>query len=303
MVGLAEFVAREQGCEVREVFLLRHAGNRVKLLRQAGGTIREYTAIQTTAKYDFLIDPNPARVVVVIVQDRVDCVYRVGGVVRHGMTGELGSPAFQAFERSQNPVLVPAKEFDLTDVWSEALGRKVAGWERRERTTTQRSDGGFFHEVAIDMATEGQGSMERLVEDLRKIETGTEATTRQVLAEARVGQGRFREDLMNAWSGKCALTGCAQKELLRASHVMPWAHCSSDKERLDPDNGLLLVANLDAAFDAGLFGIDEDGTILNSSRLSLLTLEYLELPSRFPHPLSEPRRRYLRHHREHVFRR
>jgi putative restriction endonuclease len=40
--------------------------------------------------------------------------------------------------------------------------------------------------------------------------------------------------------------------MLRASHIKPWSDCSN-RERLDPLNGLLLVAHIDALFDNGLW--------------------------------------------------
>ena len=36
---------------------------------------------------------------------------------------------------------------------------------------------------------------------------------------------------------------------------------TADAERLDPANGLLLAAHLDAAFDRGLMTVEEDGTL------------------------------------------
>ena len=40
--------------------------------------------------------------------------------------------------------------------------------------------------------------------------------------------------------------------LLLASHIIPWTACETDAERLNPDNGLILSALWDAAFDKGL---------------------------------------------------
>ena len=55
--------------------------------------------------------------------------------------------------------------------------------------------------------------------------------------------------------------------LLRASHIVPWAECETDAERLNVHNGLLLTAHLDAAFDANLIAFDTEGTILFSPQL------------------------------------
>jgi len=64
------------------------------------------------------------------------------------------------------------------------------------------------------------------------------------------------------------MTGITTPELLRASHIVPWAECDTDQKRLDVHNGLLLSALWDAAFDAGLISFGDDGTPITSSRLS-----------------------------------
>ena len=75
-------------------------------------------------------------------------------------------------------------------------------------------------------------------------------TTRQSVILSRIGQGQFRTDLIEYWQG-CSISGCKQIEVLRASHIKPW-RSSSNTERLDLYNGLLLLPNLDACFDSGL---------------------------------------------------
>ena len=77
--------------------------------------------------------------------------------------------------------------------------------------------------------------------------------------QARVGQGRFRRDVVDLW-GKgevCVLTGIDVPELLIASHIKPWRD-SSDEERLDPCNGLLLATHVDKAFDRYLVSFREE---------------------------------------------
>jgi hypothetical protein len=85
-------------------------------------------------------------------------------------------------------------------------------------------------------------------------------TERQQLARARIGQGKFRKDLMQVWSSRCAVSPVERAELLRASHIKPWSS-SNNKERLDPSNGLLLSAAYDAAFDALLISFEDNGVI------------------------------------------
>ena len=56
-------------------------------------------------------------------------------------------------------------------------------------------------------------------------------------------------------------------ELLRASHIKPWAECANDSERLNVYNGFLLSANLDALFDSGLISFDNTGKIIISKTI------------------------------------
>ena len=94
-----------------------------------------------------------------------------------------------------------------------------------------------------------------------------DTTEAERLRKERIGQDVFREALMLFWNGACAVTGVGHPRLLRASHIIPWAKCESDAERLNVHNGLLLAAHLDAAFDAALISFDDEGKILFHSQL------------------------------------
>jgi HNH endonuclease len=91
-------------------------------------------------------------------------------------------------------------------------------------------------------------------------------TTKQALVAARLGQGGFRAALDKLWNGRCSIRGFSTRELLRASHIKKWSE-STDKERLDPNNGLLLSAHLDALFDKGLISFDQNGKMLVSKKV------------------------------------
>jgi putative restriction endonuclease len=68
----------------------------------------------------------------------------------------------------------------------------------------------------------------------------------------RRGQPRFREELMNAYEGRCAITGCAIADVLEAAHITPYAGSQDNHV----SNGLLLRADLHTLFDCGLIAID-----------------------------------------------
>jgi hypothetical protein len=90
-----------------------------------------------------------------------------------------------------------------------------------------------------------------------------EETVKERLQFTRIGQERFRKTLIMYWKGCCAVTGCQETRILRASHIKPWRVCNNF-ERLDVFNGLLLLPNLDAAFDQGLITFDRQGKIMIS---------------------------------------
>lgn len=132
---------------------------------------------------------------------------------------------------------------------------------------------------------------------------GLDETTREQVIDARRGQGLFRAELEKAWDTRCCVTGVKQSALLRASHIKPW-RSSNNHERLDPNNGLLLVASLDAAFDAGLISFRFDGAIQLSPQLkpadALSAGIYNDLS--ISKPISSAQQHYLQYHRDHIFR-
>ena len=91
----------------------------------------------------------------------------------------------------------------------------------------------------------------------------------------RKNQGEFREKVLNAYGSKCCLTGIDDKRLLVASHIKPWS-VSSDKEKLKVENGLLLNALHDHAFDRGLITISSEGEVEVSSEVSGSVRKILE---------------------------
>ena len=101
-----------------------------------------------------------------------------------------------------------------------------------------------------------------LAEDLEGIAriAGIDPTTKSRLIEARVGQGKFRKDVLQLWENRCCVTSSTTVTAIRASHIKPWRD-STDAERLDPNNGLPLIANLDALFDAGLISFSSTGKL------------------------------------------
>jgi predicted restriction endonuclease len=141
----------------------------------------------------------------------------------------------------------------------------------------------------VDLKTDVQ----QILED--KALTATEKT---ILTNARMGQGRFREQLICLWDG-CAVTGYPDKRLLVASHIKPWSK-SNNQERLDKFNGLLLQANLDKAFDLGFISFADSGKVMISSQLE--RPEVLGIKEGMAFQVWPEHRKYLDCHRKGLFR-
>jgi hypothetical protein len=102
-------------------------------------------------------------------------------------------------------------------------------------------------------------------------------TEAERLIVQRVGQDLFRKALLDFWQGRCCVTGLAVPELLRASHIKPWAVCATDEERLDVFNGLLLVPHLDALFDGGWISFSDTGEMIVAPSLDAAVLDIFAL--------------------------
>lgn len=138
---------------------------------------------------------------------------------------------------------------------------------------------------------------------LQKTATMPTTTEAERLVVQRVGQDVFRNGLVDYWEGRCPLSGLAVVELLRASHIKPWADCDTDAERLDVFNGLLLAPHLDAAFDRGFVTLDDEGHILLAHALNASDRAALGFDGPLQAAmLTDSHRAYLRWHRERVFR-
>jgi putative restriction endonuclease len=125
-------------------------------------------------------------------------------------------------------------------------------------------------------------------------------TERQALTKARIGQGTFRQQLLEMWEG-CAVTDVRLPNVLRASHIKPWRF-SSNSERLDPYNGLLLLPQYDQLFDKGLISFDEEGTLIRSRAIEDIEPRKLgiDVNDRI-RALSKQHWAFLEYHRAEVF--
>lgn len=151
-------------------------------------------------------------------------------------------------------------------------------------------------QFAAYLASNGSDDMQADLEQIISDPTTT-ATEKTALIKSRIGQGAFRDKVLLHWTG-CAVTGFNDTSLLVASHIKPWKK-STNSERLDQWNGLLLSPNLDKAFDKGFITFEMDGSI----RLSPLFIEAAKLgiTSDMKIALKPDHEKYMAHHRTEEF--
>ena len=137
-----------------------------------------------------------------------------------------------------------------------------------------------------------------------------EGKERKVVATARANQSYFRHALLDNYNRRCCLTGLGIEPLLIASHIKPWKDADPAVERLSPENGLLLNALHDRAFDQGLITIDQNLRVVVSRQVPRRTdtgapeYDYLwsfngrriDVPGPF-----RPRREFIEYHNDVVF--
>ena len=190
---------------------------------------------------------------------------------------EIG-PAFAAvlfrlIGREAHPIVGTAKDVDRNELLSPALEPTLEKWERH---------------VEKDIS-----------EDRRITETDREA-----LVQARRGQGRFRSNVL-CIERACRVTKVERLEHLIASHTKPWRDSTND-ERLDGENGLLLTPTVDHLFDKGFISFENKGDLLISPVADRQSLAKMGLPlDRRVNvgDFSEGQRRFLEYHRDNVLKR
>jgi predicted restriction endonuclease len=68
----------------------------------------------------------------------------------------------------------------------------------------------------------------------------------------RQGQGAFRQEVLKAYQGRCAISGCRLEHVLEAAHIQPYLGPNTNHVT----NGLLLRSDLHTLFDLHLIAIN-----------------------------------------------
>lgn len=128
------------------------------------------------------------------------------------------------------------------------------------------------------------------------------ATEKDAIIKARIGQGIFRQRILDKYHNKCLITGIDDTSLLIASHIKPW-RSANNNERISVENGLLLSPLYDKMFDIGLLTFDVNMRIVVSSRLSSENANLINIDCNkiFINEPSNELCENLKYHREKVF--
>jgi putative restriction endonuclease len=103
---------------------------------------------------------------------------------------------------------------------------------------------------------------ERKLEEQVEADGSVNETDREAIVRARRGQGLFKQRVMHIET-RCRITGVENPSHLLASHSKPWRD-SSNEERLNGENGLLLTPSIDHLFDRGFVGFEDSGDLIIS---------------------------------------
>lgn len=171
--------------------------------------------------------------------------------------------------RTPDAVAMKLCNFTSLDPAEAARGiRGLSGASKHDREIWAE-----FSDHMNDLAVESEAVLENLGSDVPPSETIADTRiprgSSESLATVKVRRQQtfFRRAVLGSYGNRCCITGNPVPDLLRASHIVPWASC--EEERANPRNGLCLAATFDAAFDRGLISLDDDSRLLLSDALEV----------------------------------
>lgn len=120
------------------------------------------------------------------------------------------------------------------------------------------------------------------------------------LTKSRRGQGIFKANVRLV-EDHCRVTGVTNIKHLRASHIKPWSVSTND-EKLDGFNGLLLSPHVDHLFDRGFISFKKSGDLLVSHELNPRILKQWSIEiNQNVGKFKDRQIGYLEYHRDVVF--
>lgn len=144
------------------------------------------------------------------------------------------------------------------DSWAISIG-----WDNKLTEKLLKSPIPFrsFEQRVLFSAVRANTTTRRVIEDflggtLKQRDRERLETRRKVQRSVsiRIGQAQFWADLLHAYGGRCAISGCTEPFALEAAHIVPVAAGGTH----NVNNGLLLRADLHSLFDKGKITVTDD---------------------------------------------
>jgi hypothetical protein len=158
----------------------------------------------------------------------------------------------------------------------------------KTRIYVDRFDDVGFHDLThvsdVEFYGKGPGGGSRvIIPNMKRSVRGVASSVpggqmEQRLTWVRRYHEKFRDLVFRHWERRCAVLDSDCNGLLVASHIFPWARCTSE-EQTDVNNGLLLTAPLDLLFDRGYISFSDNGYMLVEERLTERTRVAFGLPA------------------------
>src|SRR6266478_4167877 len=151
------------------------------------------------------------------------------------------------------------------------------------------------------VSTDDLDSWERKIEQGVATDPSIPETDRLAIIRARKGQGLFKERVSKIES-RCRITGVENPVHLVGSHCKPWRD-STNEERLNGENGLLLTPTIDHLFDRGFISFENSGELIVSpiahapslNRMGVATDRIVNVGT-----FTEGQKHFLEYHRDSV---
>lgn len=184
--------------------------------------------------------------------------------------------------------------FDGEDSYKD--GKGIYYWQLKNEMVQAIKELYLFHRTK-----EEKEKSSILKEQIRIVEDSInfKGEEKRSFVKIRVNQSKLRTEVLRHIK-TCQICGLNKERLLIISHIKPWAK-SLPEERTNLNNVILLCPNHDALFDKGFISFSDDGKILLSSDLSSEDLDLMNIDKEFTLSISDEMRKYLKYHRENIF--
>jgi hypothetical protein len=158
---IANDISQKNNVPLNEIMFLRHAKKNITRLKKFEAKINEYTTLQPiNSEYDFHrcqrnTNDNKIVLLVVIVNDSIDGVYRVDAETSSGTRYDLASTEARNYyaeakieEKKANWENERCRRFKITKIPDSHTyeGLAVTGWSNK-RAMTQRANDRFFCKI------------------------------------------------------------------------------------------------------------------------------------------------------------